>query len=111
MNIYYKTPPQQRRTWQTPGGEVKNEIDQLICNDKNIIQDSSVLTTINIGSDHRMLRAKVRINTQKEKRKLIISGNKRIKGEEIKRQKTRYANIVQEQIQEYGMHMKHIHQT
>ena len=53
-----------------------------------------------------MLRAKVRINTQKERRKLIRSGNKRLKGEEIKRQKTRYAVIVQEQIQEYGMHME-----
>ena len=65
-----------------------------------------MLNKINIGSDHRILRAKVRINTQKERIKLIRSGNKRIKGEEIKPQKIRYAEIVQEQIQEYGMHME-----
>ena len=37
---------------------------------------------------------------------IVLFGKKRIKGEEIQRQKTRYAGIVQEQIQEYGMHIK-----
>lgn len=40
--------------------------NKIIFNDKNIIINTTVLNTINLDSDNRMLRAKVRTNTQND---------------------------------------------
>ncbi|KAK4875357.1 hypothetical protein RN001_011779 [Aquatica leii] len=44
MNTYLKKPKQRRWTWLSPNGDVKNEIDYVICNDKHIIVDTTEVT-------------------------------------------------------------------
>lgn len=70
MNTYFKKKECRRWTWISPNGLVKNEIDYFISNKKSIFQDVTVLNKFSTGSDHRMLRSKIRFNLQKERYKL-----------------------------------------
>ena len=45
----------------------KNEIDFILTDKPNIFQDVKVLNKVNVGSDHRMLLGKIKINTQSDK--------------------------------------------
>ena len=49
-------------TWESPGGIYKNQIDFILTTDKTIFQNTEILTQVDIGSDHRLLRGKVKIN-------------------------------------------------
>ena len=42
-------------TWISPNVETKNEIDYILTDKHGIFSDLSVLNSINIGSDHRMV--------------------------------------------------------
>ncbi|KAI8440941.1 hypothetical protein MSG28_009238 [Choristoneura fumiferana] len=66
-----KKKSKRRWTWTSPNGSVKNEIDYILCNRKDIITDVSVLNKFNSGSDHRMVRATVEINFKKERSKIV----------------------------------------
>jgi len=50
---------------------LKNEIDFIITNKRYIITDVSALNRFNTGSDHRLTRAKIKINLGTERKKLI----------------------------------------
>lgn len=61
-------------TWKSPDGKTKNEIDFILTNKKAIVEDVSVLNNFEYNSDHRLVRAIVKINhktkryhTQKQK--------------------------------------------
>lgn len=71
MNSFFKKAPQRNWTWSSPDGVTKNEIDFIISNRRGIVQDVAVLNRCTIGSDHRMVRAKVVIDTKRERRKLV----------------------------------------
>lgn len=71
MNSFFKKKPQRKWTWHSPDGNTKNEIDYIITNKQDIVQDVTVINKCSIGSDHRMVRAKVNINIKRERRKLI----------------------------------------
>ena len=45
-----------------PNGEHKNQIDFILCYEKTTIEDCEVITKVDVGSDHRMVRAKLKIN-------------------------------------------------
>ena len=45
-----------------PNGEHKNQIDFILCYEKTTIEDCEVITKVDVGSDHRMIRAKLKIN-------------------------------------------------
>ena len=49
-------------TWEAPGGVTKTQIDFLLSSDRKIVQNCEVLTKVDIGSDHRMVRARVEID-------------------------------------------------
>lgn len=70
-NSFFKKAEGRRCTWCSTNGTVKNERDYIISNDKNIIKYSMVLNAINLGSDHRVVRAKVVTNRKKERMKKI----------------------------------------
>ena len=63
------------RTWEAPGGVTKNQIDFILSSDRKIVRNCEVITKVDIGSDHRMVRARVEIDrklmrlkrTQKQK--------------------------------------------
>ena len=49
-------------TWESPGGIYKNQIDFILTTDKTIFQNTEILTQVDIGSDHRLLRGKIKMN-------------------------------------------------
>ena len=49
-------------TWESLNGEHKNQIDFILCSEKTTIKDCEVITKVDVGSDHRMVRAKLKIN-------------------------------------------------
>lgn len=77
MNSFFDKKPQQKWTWISPDGKTKNEIDFIISNRKEIVHDVTVLNNFSIGSDHRMIRSKISINSKAERSKMIRRENKK----------------------------------
>lgn len=69
MNSFYRKPPQRKWTWRSPDGATKNEINYVLVSDKRMCTDVSVLNRFSTGSDHRLVRAKVCIDTRLERKK------------------------------------------
>jgi len=92
MNSFFEKAKQRRWTWASPNGTTKNEIDFIICNKKNIVHDVTVLNKFSVGSDHRLVRAKVKINMRVEREK-IIRKNKSKKWTGITDKKTYQTSI------------------
>ena len=70
-NTLFKKAKKRYWTWESPNGEYRNQIDFILSSDRRIIQDCSVITSVDIGSDHRMLRAKIKINRRLKRLKRI----------------------------------------
>jgi len=62
MNTFFKKKPTRKWTWKSPNGETKNEIDFILSNSQENVKDVTVLSRFNTGSDHRLVRAKVKQN-------------------------------------------------
>ena len=58
-------------TWEAPGGVTKNQIDFILSSDRKIVQNCEVITKVDRGSDHRMVRARVEINRKRMRLKRI----------------------------------------
>ena len=71
LNTFYKKPLQRKWTWISPDKNVKNEIDFILSNNRKICKDVSVINRVHTGSDHRLVRAHVKINIKLERNKLI----------------------------------------
>ncbi|KAK6739407.1 hypothetical protein RB195_008096 [Necator americanus] len=56
-----------RRTWESPNGATRAEIDHVLTNRGWCLLDVSVLPPFCSGSDHRLLRAKIRLSHMMEK--------------------------------------------
>ena len=54
-------------TWESPDGKTRNQIDFILTSERNMSKDCGVITKVDIGSDHRMVRAKIVINTRLER--------------------------------------------
>lgn len=67
MNTFFQKREHRKWTWRSPNWEIKNEIDFIISDNTQIIQDVTVLNTVSVGSDHRMVRAKIYVNTKKDR--------------------------------------------
>ena len=61
-NTFFEKNKHRYWTWESPNGEHKNEIDFILCSEKTTIEDCEVITKVDVGSDHRMVRAKLKIN-------------------------------------------------
>ncbi|GFS11377.1 endonuclease-reverse transcriptase [Elysia marginata] len=49
-------------TWHSPGEEYKNQVDFIMSIDKDIGRNTEVINHIDIGSDHRVVRARIETN-------------------------------------------------
>ncbi|CAD6199125.1 unnamed protein product [Caenorhabditis auriculariae] len=58
----FEKPDRRRWTWKSPNGDTTNEIDHILANRKWSLLDVAVLPSFDVGSDHRLVRAKVRLN-------------------------------------------------
>ncbi|CAD6200263.1 unnamed protein product [Caenorhabditis auriculariae] len=61
-NSLFEKPERRRWTWKSPNGDTTNEIDHILANRKWSLLDVAVLPSFDVGSDHRLVRAKVRLN-------------------------------------------------
>ena len=61
-NSFFKKNKNRYWTWESPNGEYKNQIDYIMCSEKSTVEDCEVIPKVDIGSDHRMVRAKLRID-------------------------------------------------
>ncbi len=74
-NLYIANGKFQRKeknlwTWKSPDGATRNQIDFIMTNQRDTIMNISVINRVNTGSDHRLLRSKVKFNTKIERLKL-----------------------------------------
>lgn len=69
LNTFFKKHHNRKWTW-SPDGKVKNEIDFILATDKRICEDVSVLNRFD-SSDHRLVRAKIVVNTHLERNRLM----------------------------------------
>ncbi|KAK4324386.1 hypothetical protein Pmani_004946 [Petrolisthes manimaculis] len=70
MNTFFKKRPNRHWTWISPNSTTKNEIDFILTNRPHIFTDVSVINSFNTGSDHRMVRSSLTINTKLERARL-----------------------------------------
>ena len=61
-NTLFKKAPNRYWTWESPGAIAKNMIDFALSNKREIVTDCGVITMADKGSDHRMIRIKIKIN-------------------------------------------------
>ena len=66
MNTFFKKKEKKRWTWRSPNYEIFNEIDYVLADKQNIVNNVEVLNHVNVDSDHRMVRSKIRINMKLE---------------------------------------------
>lgn len=69
-NTFYKKKKSRKRTWKSPNGTTRNEIDYIMAN-KNIVQNVDVIQRVNAGSDHRLVRGTITLNTRLERSKMM----------------------------------------
>ena len=70
-NTFFKKKVSRKWTWISPNATTKNEIDFILTDKKRILKDVSVINQFNTGSDHRIVRSTICINTKHERAKLI----------------------------------------
>ena len=71
MNTVFKKSPNRSWTWISPIGHTKNEIDFILTNRPHTFTGVSVINSFNTGSEHRMIRVSLTINTKIERARLI----------------------------------------
>ena len=71
MNTQFQKKAGRRWTWRSPDGNSKTEIDYTMIDKPSMVIDVTVITRVNIGSDHRMVMGSITLNTRAERRKLL----------------------------------------
>lgn len=70
-NTLFKKKENRKWTWRSPNGITKNEIDYILTNKRHIFLDTEVIQKVGIGSDHRLVRSTIRLDTNLERSKMI----------------------------------------
>ena len=76
-NTYFKKHKTRYWTWESPNGLYKNQIAYILCNQRGTVKNCEVITSVDIASDHRMVRATLKINKRLARLKFIHSKRKR----------------------------------
>ena len=72
-NSKFQKKDSRKWTWKSPDGCTKNEIDFIMVNQESTIENLTVLNRVNVGSDHRLVRARFNFNTNIDRAKLVKS--------------------------------------
>ncbi|XP_072041043.1 craniofacial development protein 2-like [Amphiura filiformis] len=75
-NTFFKKKENRYWTWESPGGKIRNQIDFVLSSQRGILQNCEVITNVDIGSDHRMIRAKILLNKKLARLKFIKNSKK-----------------------------------
>ncbi|KAL1446028.1 hypothetical protein WDU94_012330 [Cyamophila willieti] len=94
MNSFFKKRTGKRWTWESPDGS-RNEIDFFMTDCKRLIEDVETIGTtyFNVFSDHRLVRARIKINLKKEN-KIRAKSNHLTKN--IQLNKTTFLNYIEQ---------------
>ncbi|EYB82909.1 hypothetical protein Y032_0347g3154 [Ancylostoma ceylanicum] len=76
-NSVFMKKDHRRWTWESPNGTTHTEIDHILTNRRWCLLDVSVVPSFCCGSDHRLLRAKIRFSCTIEKNVCHRGGGKR----------------------------------
>jgi len=98
MNTFFKKKINRRWTWRSPNFETFNEIDYILSDQLCNVKDVQILNRVDIGSDHRMVRARITIDTKRERRKLFYSKPKPIR-------------IAEESVNDFQVELRHRYDT
>lgn len=71
MNTFYKKHPKRKWTWKSPDNRIKNEIDYVLTSNPQLCLDVSVINRFDTGSDHRLVRARIHVNTRHQRKALV----------------------------------------
>ena len=63
-NSFFQKAVNRYWTRKAPGLMTRNQTDFILSSDRKIVGNCEVITTVDVGSDHRMARARVEINKQ-----------------------------------------------
>ncbi|XP_072016606.1 craniofacial development protein 2-like [Amphiura filiformis] len=99
MNTFFKKPASRKWTWRSPDGSTKNEIDFILTDSPHIIQDVKTVNKVNVGSDHRMVMSKLKINTRLERHKLLRPKQSSINLEKLQEKRIEFQLQLQNQFQ------------
>ena len=61
-NSFFQNAANRYWTCKADGGMPKNQTDFILSSDRKTVTNCEVITKVDIGSDHRMVRARVEIN-------------------------------------------------
>ena len=66
-NTFFQQPKQRLYTWTSPGGQYRNQIDYVLCNQRwrSAIQIAKTRPGADCGSDHELLVGKIKIKLKK----------------------------------------------
>ena len=69
MNTFYQHRSVHKKTWKSPNGTIQNEIDYICMSKrwKTAVDDVRTFRGADIGSDHHLIKAKIRIKLKKVK--------------------------------------------
>lgn len=68
LNSLYRKKPKTKRTWKSPDGKYKNEIDYIIINYPKAFTNTEVIQNLNFNTNHRMVRSSLRLFPTKKSR-------------------------------------------
>lgn len=78
LNSLFKSRDSNRWTWISPNGRYKNEIDYILSNKNKQFQDCRVINNLNFNSNHRMVRAKLLLNSCKKARPFKVKQTRKM---------------------------------
>ncbi|CAF4744203.1 unnamed protein product [Pieris macdunnoughi] len=70
-NSIFKKNKNNKWTWVSPDGKYRNEIDYIISSHPKLFTDTTVISRLNFNTNHRMVRASLKIAPPKIRRKHI----------------------------------------
>lgn len=79
INTMFKLKPKNRWTWISPDKNTRNEIDYIMTTKHHMISKYEVLPSFSFGSDHRLLRATIHLNSTKKSRRNFSNTSTKLK--------------------------------
>ncbi|KAJ0181610.1 hypothetical protein K1T71_002332 [Dendrolimus kikuchii] len=98
INTLFKKKETQRWTWMSPDGKTKNEIDYILSNAKTCFTNIEVLRKISFPSDHRLLRATIKINEKKKSRRYFSKPKSNLQSE---KEQINYVQVLDQKLDTY----------
>ncbi|XP_057335067.1 uncharacterized protein LOC130673870 [Microplitis mediator] len=79
INTMFKIKPKNRWTWISPDKNTRNEIDYIMTMKHHMISKYEVQPSFSFGSDHRLLRATILLNSTKKSRRNFSNTSTKLK--------------------------------